>query len=186
MGMNYFIFSLPRSRTLWVANFLTWAESHCYHEGWVGCGSTLDFEEKMLCGEIVGNCGSDNMLYAEWIFDRYPHAKFVYLYRDPERIHDSLCSVGEGPLHDAIIRKGERVCEEVLRRNGMLIDVDEWNDHTPNALWTFLLPDIPYPIKRNAQLATTRSEITSGRWRTLHAWANKLPSVLERFPTINL
>lgn len=182
--MNHFIFCLPRSRSLWVANFLTWGDAFCHHEGWVNCETVSDFEKKMR--GRTGNCGSDNLLFSEWIFENYPVAKFVYLSRDIERINHSLNPITGDPLDDKLVQKGIRLAEEVVERGGMLIDVDSWDSSTSRALWTFLLPEIPYPNARNRQLEFTRSEITPERWRTLHEWSQKLPSLLADLPAVRL
>lgn len=45
--MNYFVVGLPRSRTAWLANFLTYDGNFCYHEGLNGCSSIEEYKEKL-------------------------------------------------------------------------------------------------------------------------------------------
>jgi hypothetical protein len=184
MTPQFFVFCLPRSRSLWVANFLTWGSAFCWHEAWVGCRTTDDFEQKMH--GRTGACGSDNLLFSDWIFETYPNAKCVYLTRSLDAINLSLDPITGHPLESELVIKSHRVAQEVVDRGGIAIEVDEWNPSVSKALWTFLLPEIPYPDARNAQLEFTRSEITAERWERLHEWAHELPSLLAELPAIRL
>jgi hypothetical protein len=44
---NFFVIGLPRSRTAWLANFLTYDGSFCYHEGLNGCSSVEEYKQKL-------------------------------------------------------------------------------------------------------------------------------------------
>ena len=52
--MNFFILGLPRSRTAWLANFMTYDEFYCYHEGINSCSSIDDYKTKL------GSSGGDS------------------------------------------------------------------------------------------------------------------------------
>ena len=45
-GRNFFVLGLPRSRTAWLANFLTYDGYFCFHEGIDGCRSIDDYKKK--------------------------------------------------------------------------------------------------------------------------------------------
>jgi hypothetical protein len=57
--MNFFVIGLPRSRTAWLANFLT-CDRLCYHEGLDGCYSIGDYQKKL--GENNGDSSTGLML----------------------------------------------------------------------------------------------------------------------------
>lgn len=44
---NFFVIGLPRSRTAWLANFLTYGDRFCYHEGLDGCSTIEEYKEKL-------------------------------------------------------------------------------------------------------------------------------------------
>ena len=44
---NFFVVGLPRSRTAWLANFLTYDNRFCYHEGIDGCSTIEEYKKKL-------------------------------------------------------------------------------------------------------------------------------------------
>jgi len=65
--MSFFVLGLPRSRTAWLANFLTYDGLFCYHEGTGGCHSIDEYKDK-----IAGKGDSNTGLA---LFDFEPHFK---------------------------------------------------------------------------------------------------------------
>jgi len=45
--MKFVVCGLPRSRTAWLANFLTYDGLYCYHEGLVGCRNLNEYYDKI-------------------------------------------------------------------------------------------------------------------------------------------
>ena len=44
---NFFVVGLPRSRTAWLANFLTYEDKFCFHEGINGCSTLKEYKNKL-------------------------------------------------------------------------------------------------------------------------------------------
>jgi hypothetical protein len=63
---NFLILSLPRSRTAWLANFLTYDDLQCSHEG-IGNYETLDEYNASL----LNNMGDSNTCLAAFDFEDY-------------------------------------------------------------------------------------------------------------------
>jgi len=96
---NFFIIGLPRSRTAWLANFLTTDHRFCHHEGINGCSSIEQYREKI--GSNDGDSGTGMMLFDMntlfpdspiVIIERDPNAAIEFCYRtyghyDPEAMH---------------------------------------------------------------------------------------------------
>ena len=59
--MNFFVIGLPRSRTAWLANFLTYNNHYCFHEGIDGCNNIYDYIEKL--GDSNGDASTGLMLF---------------------------------------------------------------------------------------------------------------------------
>lgn len=103
---KFFILALPRSRTAWLANFLTYGPSFCFHEGLVGCQSISDLRRKMasIDSEVVGNSDCGNILLIDHIVKEFPNAKFVVIHRDLQDVEKSLFDIGldcNQYIHDA-------------------------------------------------------------------------------------
>lgn len=182
MQNRFFIFGLPRSRTAWVANLLSFGTGFCYHEAF----ATLGLNPQGLMEEFnqwpahytVGNSDSYNLIEADWIFQNFPQAKFVYLHRSEEAVIRSMEKV-QPELAFAIPALREIAREarnEVFRRGGLVIDVEHWTPADTLELWDYCLPDIPYPKQRNDQLEWMRVTITEDRWDYLKEQAKLLVS----------
>tara|TARA_R110000823_G_scaffold201784_1_gene332632 strand:+ start:6128 stop:6634 length:507 start_codon:yes stop_codon:yes gene_type:complete len=72
--MTFFVTGLPRSRTAWLANFLTYGDNLCYHEGILGCKNIDEYIDK------IGNGGDSNTLLASFDHTKFfPDAKVVII-----------------------------------------------------------------------------------------------------------
>jgi len=72
---NFFVIGLPRSRTAWLANFLTYEDSFCFHEGINGCSTIEEYRDKL--GNYKGDSNTGLMLFN---FRKYfPKTKVVVI-----------------------------------------------------------------------------------------------------------
>jgi len=78
---NFFILGLPRSRTAWLANFMTYRQTFCYHEGLNGCYTIDDFKQKL--GLNKGDSSTGAVLLD--LDHHFPDAKKVIIESDIER-----------------------------------------------------------------------------------------------------
>jgi len=78
--MNFFVAGLPRSRTAWLANFLTCGERFCFHEALNGCDSIEQYRQKL--GPDKGDSSTGLMLID--LNKLYPDAPVVIIESDPE------------------------------------------------------------------------------------------------------
>lgn len=83
----FFILSLPRSRSAWLANLLTTDRSWCGHDC---CSSPLGFFKPPAGYTRVGAIGSDLAMAAWDLPARYPRARFAVLVRDLADIKRSI------------------------------------------------------------------------------------------------
>jgi hypothetical protein len=90
----FFVLSLPRSRSRWLATFLSYEGLDCGHDLAVECGSIGDFENA-----LAGRVGTvETGAIAGWrlLIDRYPQAKLVVVTRPIGEIVDSFSRAGFG------------------------------------------------------------------------------------------
>ncbi len=90
--MNYFIAALPRSRTAWLAEFMTHGESYCFHEAMANCSTHAEVMNKLSGYKHVGNSDSGLMFFP--IKKYYPDSPVLIVERDLDEICDSLEKIG--------------------------------------------------------------------------------------------
>ena len=78
--MTFFVLGLPRSRTAWMANFLTYDDLFCYHEGINGCNNMDEYKAK-----IEGKGDSCTGLPLIEFEPYFPEAKKVIIDTDIDR-----------------------------------------------------------------------------------------------------
>ena len=59
--MSFFILGLPRSRTAWLANFMTYDGYCCYHEGTNGCYTIEQYKAKL--GGRIGDANTGLIMF---------------------------------------------------------------------------------------------------------------------------
>lgn len=177
---RFFIFGLPRSRTAWVANLLSYGEYNlCHHELFSSLENFQNFKadtEDLPDRYSVGNSGSDNLIFSSEIFSEFPDAKFVYLRRSEKAVIRSMERC-QPELADTIpqLRELANYAEtQVGLRDGLVIDVDNWDQHDTWELWHHCLPGIDFPHERNYQLEWMKVEITNKRWDHLKERAKEM------------
>jgi hypothetical protein len=95
---RFFVVAMPRSGTAWLANFLTWGNSFCYHEALYGCES-MDRLDEILRKPETDFCGTSDTASAYLIsslYERYPDARYVFVVRPREEIYASLGKLNIG------------------------------------------------------------------------------------------
>ena len=90
-SLNFFILSLPRSRSKWWGHYYAAYDVQCHHELSTNSASIEEFQQAMSdnCGDADWNLGNTNFQ------ELYPEAPIAILLRDPEDVTRSLMkSVG--------------------------------------------------------------------------------------------
>lgn len=92
MKKTFFIVGLPRSRTAWLANLLTFHDSHCFHDGLRHCQSFSDIKPlfESTGADIVGNCDSSLIMFLPKMLELYPDAKVLVINRAWTEVSRSL------------------------------------------------------------------------------------------------
>lgn len=136
---NFFILALPRSRTAWIANFLTYENSFCFHEGLMRISSVHGLK-KMFSEtgkKIVGNSDCGNILYVNLIKRHFDHARFVIINRDVEEVIRSLDEM-EGFSDTETVYRAD-VTLKALRNetDALQIDYDDLGEEACRRLWDY-------------------------------------------------
>lgn len=81
----FFISGLPRSKTAWLANFLSGGNTICLHDAFTRCARVEDLKAIMenLPYQNVGHADPANLLFSNRLREVFPQAKWVLVNRDP-------------------------------------------------------------------------------------------------------
>lgn len=148
---DFLILGLPRSRTAWLANFMTTDGLFCYHEAIDGCNSMSEYAEK-----VKGKGDSDTALA---LFDYQEHFPLV-----PTVIIDSSISKSVKFGLDNGYDITETMIEEKLRLDeieGLHVNVNDINKRLPE-IWAHLT-DLPYNIGRANMLKKLNIQVNDVR-----------------------
>ena len=91
---TFFVTGLPRSRTAWLANLLTYGEAFCWHDLLGRCASLEELKERFhatACGyTAVGNADSGLGWFFPQVDRMFPEAQWVIVRREPAEAASSL------------------------------------------------------------------------------------------------
>lgn len=153
MSQPYFICSLPRCRSAWLANLLTTGPSFCYHEALSLCRNVDELAamfQRTRC-PFYGDADPAIGLCALDVLDRFPDARFVFVHRPVEDCLASELAAMEDDGHPSF----ESVTRQEIHRR-ITIAVNGLDD-----LWKAL------PIDRKTMVMYSgldREEIVRSIW----------------------
>lgn len=139
--MPFVILAMPRSRTAWLAAFLTHGNIRCTHELLSQCDTTDEFWQRL--GPHDG--ASETLGCAAWrkLIDR--PCKTVIIRRSPAAVRVSLARVGYRPDVDAMARTLDEACSEL---DALVVDFNDIDDRL-REIWAHCRPD-PMPKSRES------------------------------------
>lgn len=126
--MSFFILGLPRSRTAWLANFLTYDGHFCYHEAVNGCSSVDEYKYK------VKDCGDSTTSVLMFDYEReFPESKIVVIDSDVKR----SIEFGERVFKTDMTELMHKANDRLSNVNGLHIAFDEINERL-GEIWRYL------------------------------------------------
>lgn len=141
--MSFFIIGMPRSRTAWLSNFMTYDGIYCHHEGLNNCNSIQEYEDK------IGNDGdSSTGLMLVDIKSLFPDRKLLLIDAPIERTIEFTKETYGVVNLDYIHYMKERL--DAL--DGMRVKLEDISSRTKE-IWEYLT-DKEYDDKRTKLLST--------------------------------
>lgn len=135
---NFFILSLPRSRTAWLANFLTFENSFCFHEGLLECDK-VDKLKSLFAStgkQIVGNSDCGNILFLDELIKAFPDAKYVVIKRPLEEVKKEMRGMGLGDWDGWTLDISEKRMNEVMKDvDALIIDYHDLDEQACKQIW---------------------------------------------------
>ena len=158
----FFITGLPRSRTAWLANYLTHGDTFCLHDGLRGCDSFRDFEHRLasLPARNAGSADPALLMLIDKVAPRFSTARWVFIRRDPDE-----CAREFSPLvPDLRVVTGlaARMEEWAGRLGALEIPFAQIDERLPE-IAAFCAPGFASPPERDAMLRTWDVQIPLAR-----------------------
>lgn len=89
---KFFVLSLPRSRSKWLSEFLSYAGKRCGHDLLVECASAKDFAAALA--RVDGTCETGAVLGWRLLREEWPDAKLITIHRPVEEVMWSFYKQG--------------------------------------------------------------------------------------------
>lgn len=165
----FFILSPPRTRSAWLANFMTWGPSFCYHEiaPEVPRISLLQPLFANSPFSAVGTADNGLAAFSKSLLETFPTAQYVIVYREKNEVAKDLNRLGLSNVDEYLddIYAG---MHHIVQQQANALQV-HFTDISKNLLkiWEHCagpVPDdwLPAFWQRTAQLERTRIELDIG------------------------
>lgn len=171
MNPHFFVFCLPRSRSAWLSNFLTYESVFCMHEPLPECRTIEDLEAKLVTTgtPIAGAADTGAMFWVDEIIEHFPSARFVVLARDPAGFVEQTRRMG-ATENDAIamLEQFETTIGTLhkLGKRTLTVASKQLDDYdVANKVWRHVGMPIDMHRLRYEQLRDTRVEVIMDRAR---------------------
>ena len=160
----FFITGLPRSRTAWMAAFLTDGHVFCHHELLKDCISKQQFYDEMS-KPSVGN--SDSGLVFTDFQERFPESKTVIIERNRKDVFDSLSDI-----YDIDVNAFNDLAERIDQIQGLRVPF-ELLDQEMETVCEYI--GIPYNKQRHDMFKVLNIQTTDllPRVEALMVWAGE-------------
>jgi len=153
----FFIISLPRTRTAWLANLFTTERTHCYHEYLVHNSlQNMEANFRSVEKEYVGNSDSLNIGVFNDLRQLFPDAPIVTVERPLMDIQQSVIKAIKDVDKNVsweMLQMGNELLKELKKQDNVLtVQFDNLKDeNTIENVWNHCIPTIP-PDKQRLSL----------------------------------
>lgn len=187
MSRKFFVTGLPRSRTAWLANLLSYGDkSFCFHEAVRRAKDTQDMFGlyESLPHELVGDSSCGLLLNWKEVSEQHPGAKWVIIVREPQQVLESCRRAFPWLRVNAdTIREMNQRLHEALRglagRNLLVVEFQQLDQCIPDLLSHI---GLSIPRLRIEQCLENKVEI----WTSKAAASPSVPDSPLRFKLVEM
>src|SRR6185312_13997111 len=101
----FVIFALPRSRTTWLSQWLSYNGVRVGHDIGIDCRSVQDFVDHLWSGRIAGTVETGAMVAGKLLRHAMPSARFLVVRRPVEAVEQSLSRCGVTGMREELERR---------------------------------------------------------------------------------
>jgi hypothetical protein len=156
----YFITGLPRCRSAWFANWLTWGDSFCAHDGFYGHASVESFLKALANqaapARLIGHSDPANVFFWRQLVEHFPEAKWVVVRRDPEEAYAASCKAFGDILDRSVF---EHLCHELDALCEQVKPLEVAFDDLGSSITVAQYLDVPWDSRRFMQLRHMQVQI---------------------------
>ena len=162
MPVTFFL-TYPRSRTAWLATYLTGMGVYCYHELWRTVASINDFKDAMDSKGPgpVANVDACNWFFLEELQATFPDAQYIVIMRDFKDVNASgMKSYGCNftPLEHAY-----RTAQQTPPVSMPVVAFDTWDEQTSRQIMRLVAPDLPFNEDWHRRMHQLNVQVTKER-----------------------
>ena len=160
--MTSFICSLPRSKTGWIANFLTCGPSFCIHElsGYVHRLSDYPSVLASFGTKHVSVADSANIFGVDRLVEMFPDCRLVVVRRNRMDVQTSIAKLGfDCSSVLSILEEDLKRIQKIHASRTLVLDFEPLD---ARALWEFCAPEEPLNELRLSMLETLNVQILPG------------------------
>lgn len=170
----FFVLGTPRSRTAWLANWLTADTALCLHDAWREVDSAPALRQKLLglrAGrhlEYVGNSDSSNTLHYWTLRATFPDARFALVERPLDEVIVSAETIGYEDTEELRqLLEREKAIHQRIKAEGNIYATTFAELEEPEVLrdlQSYLTPDILFNSGRLELLSKLRVTIHEDKY----------------------
>lgn len=140
---HVFLTGLPRCRSAWFANLLTYGDSFCFHDAWHGLDSVEAIRPKLknMCRPVVGISDPALVLFWRQMAEWYPDAKWVVVKRDFLETRLSCARITQNNQKEALLKMVVALDDIAYELKPMEIDFANITAETIAELESYLFVD---------------------------------------------
>jgi hypothetical protein len=167
---DFLVLGLPRSRTAWLANFLSHGRVACGHELLADCltPDALVPRIRALGGSVNGSAETAGALFIERLLRESPALRVVVVRRCKLAVADSLARLGLDAGSGVLDLLDEKLSAAAAHAGALCVEFTDLDsiDHL-RAIWEHCAPGEPFDSGRAKRLIDLNVQITARRWREL-------------------
>jgi len=161
--VNFLITGLPRSRTAWLANFLTYGGAFCFHEAIRFCKSIEDFRRvtKLPQYKVIGDSDCGALPFVPEIKALFPDLRLLVVRRDAKDAYmDARINLGFR-VNENLVEANRRMMENVIDKHSpKVVEFDDLDmEDTCREVWDYCVPGVAFDPIRWRMLDGLRMEI---------------------------
>ena len=163
MSITTFFLSYPRSRTSWLATYLTGMGVYSFHELWRDVDNIKDFKEAMLAqgpGPVT-NVDASNWFFLTELREAFPDAQYIEIVRPASAVSVDLLGA-YGTDGATLLDAYEAVADElppVVHR----LEFDDWDEAESRLIMHMVAPDLPFNEGWHRRIHQLDIQVTTAR-----------------------